>query len=769
MFIESVRQKLIAMTLIVMLLVAVTTSCGSAATDSSETSTASTISVKFNSNDLDSSWDLTDAAQIILKDDNISVQGSGASVDGNTLTITSGGIYILSGTLNDGQIVVDSSDENVVKLVLNGVSISDLDSAPIYVKSAKKAVITLADGSHNTLTDAETYVYADAATDEPDAALYSKDDLTINGSGSLTVNGNYKGGIVGKDKLKIVSGTITVKAVSDGIKGKDCVAVKDGVIVVEAGKDGVQASNDEDTSKGFVYIEAGRLEVKAGYDGIQAETSVLVKDGEINLSTGGGSTSSNSQGQIPQPGMMGDSAISSDSESMKGIKAGVNITIDGGNMLLDTADDAIHADDSIVINDGTLAINAGDDGIHAESTLALNGGDVTISKSYEGLEAASIIVNDGSYHVVASDDGINTVSADDETTSSISTTANTTISKNKSTMRVPEFPANATRASGAPGNGTGFPSNPSNPGTSPVNGPGNGNDMNANDGSKLNINGGYVYIDAGGDGIDVNGDFVMSNGTVIVNGPTNDGNGALDYNGSFTMDGGFLVAAGSSGMVQAPGQNSSQSSLNVKFTAQQAGTMVAIQNAAGENVLTFVPSKQYASVVFSSPELKTGSYTVYSGGTSTGTVKDGLYSNGVYTPGTKLTMVSLTPSGSSSGSGTNPGIIPGSNSGDTGPGSGWGNRTNIDRFKSWTILFNKMVDSATINNQNITVTDADNEQVDVEVTTGDDGQSAIVSAPEGGYSPGQTYTLNISDQIKSSSGIVINHANQMQFTIAALA
>ena len=112
----------------------------------------------------------------------------------------------------------------------------------------------------------------------------------------------------------------------------------------------------------------------------------------------------------------------------------------------------------------------------------------------------------------------------------------------------------------------------------------------------LYLNGGYIVVDAAGDGIDVNGSIEMTDGVVIVNGPTSSMNGALDYDGSFKITGGFLVAAGSSGMAQAPGNASTQNSLLLNFnSSRQAGSLVHIQSSAGKGILTFAPTKTYQS------------------------------------------------------------------------------------------------------------------------------------------------------------------------------
>jgi hypothetical protein len=397
--------------------------------------------------------------------------------------------------------------------------------------------------------------------------------------------------------------------VNDGIKGRDSIAVKDGMITVNAGGDGMQSNNDEDVEKGYVAIEGGTLDITASLDGIQAETSLLVSGGDIAITSGGGSvnTSTSGGGGWGSRGMGGNP--NKPTESAKGLKAGVDVTIMGGTINIDSLDDAIHSNDSLTINGGDMLLASGDDGIHSDSTLTINGGDLNITKSYEGIESAVITINDGTIRIVASDDGINAVSG-----------------------------TGGVAAGGMPGRGRG---------------------MFESGDNYLYVNGGYIAMDTMGDGMDINGPIDMTGGVVIVNGPTSNNNGALDYAGAFNLTGGFIVAVGSSGMAQAPSTSSTQYSVMHTFPSPQAaGTMIHIETEDGEEILTFVPTKAYQSVVLSSPKLKTGStYIVYSGGSSTGTVTDGLYSGGTYTAGTEV--ASFTISSMVTGAGSLRGGFPG--------------------------------------------------------------------------------------------------------------
>jgi hypothetical protein len=640
--------------------------------------TSSTISVAYDSYDDDSSWKNSEMSYITLKGNSITIDGGGGVVDGSKIAITSAGTYGISGVLDDGQIIVKTEDKQIVKLILFGVDITCSTSAPIYVYKAKKTVITLADGTKNYVTDGASYVFADSTSDEPNAAVFSKDDLTINGNGSLTVNANYNNGITSKDELKITGGNIVVNAVNDGIRGRDFIAVKDGAITVNAASDGMQSNNDEDSEKGFVYIEDGTLNITAGEDGIQAETRVVINGGNIAISSGGGSVNSSikigDRGNPWDNQSVGNTPDSnSSSGSAKGLKAGVDITIEGGNINIDSSDDSIHSNDSLTISGGNIILASGDDGMHSDVSLEISGGDISIMECYEGIDSAAITINDGNIHLVASDDGINAVSGNDgfpmmgqpgQNNFNFAGDNGTNVVGGNDGFPMMRQPGrnkfnfasdNGTNAVG----GNGAPPMMGQPGQEGFNLYGN---------SHLDINGGYIVVDAKGDGLDINGAINMTAGVVIVNGPTANDNGALDYLGDFKITGGFLVAVGSSGMAQAPSTSSTQYSVMLNLSSSQsANTMIHIETNDGEGVLTFVPTKAYQSLVLCSPELKNGStYIVYSGGSSTGTVTDGLYSGGIYAPGTQIT--SFTISSIVTTIGSSMGGFPGGGGGNMVPG-----------------------------------------------------------------------------------------------------
>lgn len=569
-------KKIIAI-LSIMAILTTVTGCTSKNSTSNDNSTISSENVeKVDTN--------------IVLGDTISVEGNGVVVENNKITISSAGTYGISGTLKDGQIIVDAGDEDNVKLVLNGANISCSNSSPIYIKNVKNAYLILADGSENVVTDGENYVFEDETTDEPNATIFSKDDLFISGTGKLTVNSNYNNAITSKDDLEIGEATIDITSVADGLRGKDSITISSGNININATGDGMKSNNSEDAEKGYVLIKDGTINITSGEDGIQAETSATIIGGDLTINSGGGSEnsskSSSTWGSWGKPMDFGSNttATADDTTSAKAIKGSVLVKIDGGNINIDSSDDSIHSNGNVEINGGNINISSGDDGIHGDSTIDINSGEINITKSYEGIEAEIININDGNIKVVASDDGINAAGGND-----------------------------GSAVNGRPGQ----------------------NNFSSSSNASINFNGGRVVVDASGDGLDANGSIYMNGGTVIVNGPEDNGNGALDYDGKFEIAGGLLIAAGSSGMTQSPSDTSKQNSINV-FTSVSANTLLHIEDESGNELITFSPSKSVTSIIVSSPNIKTGTnYKIYTGGESTGTATDGLYSEGSYSGGTE--------------------------------------------------------------------------------------------------------------------------------------
>lgn len=467
----------------------------------------------------------------------------------DSITITESGVYNLSGEITNGLITINT-DGNV-KLNLNGVTITNSSGPAIYVESSNTVVINTIEGTTNTLSDGSTYTSYD---EDVEGAIYSKDDLVLEGNGTLVVTGNKGDAIVCKDDLKINSGTYNITAKDDAIRGTDSVYILDGTFEINADGDGIKSTKEQDETKGYVKIVNGTFNITAKFDGIQVETKLLIDNGEFNITTGGGSSNSS---QKSGWGNWQNSNISSD--SAKGLKAGDNIVITGGTFNLNTSDDAIHSNNYVGISGGEFKIASGDDGIHADTELVIDNGDIDITNSYEGLEAKTITINNGNINIVSSDDGINAAGGND---------------------------------------GSGF----NRPGAN----------INSSDQSTFTINGGTIYVNASGDGLDSNGNIYINGGNIIVDGPTDNGNGALDYDSELKITDGTLIAIGSSGMAQGISTSSTQYGVLINFTSNyNSGSVISIVDSNNNEILSYTANKSFSSIAFSSSKLEKGAtYTV---------------------------------------------------------------------------------------------------------------------------------------------------------------
>lgn len=411
-----------------------------------------------------------------------------------THNITEGGVYNLTGTISNGLITIETSEN--VKLVLNNVSITNTNGPCIYVKEADNVVIYLAEGSTNKLEDSASYADEYTATDvDVDGAIYSKADLIFDGTGTLNVTSNYKDAIVGKDDLVISNGNYVISSKDDAIRGKDSVYIIDGKFEISAKGDGIKSTNDTDENKGFVCIEGGKFSITSENDAIQATKDILISNGDFTISA---------------------------------------------------VDDAIHSDAKLVINNGTI----------------------NITKSKEGLEGSNVTINGGDIKVVSTDDGINASDGSGSTE-----------------MQGPGGRQMAGNASQSSNN------------TASTN--------DSTDELSIVINGGNIYVNAAGDGIDSNGSVYVTGGNVLVDGPTNNGNGALDYNNEFKITGGTVIAGGSSGMAQGASNSSTIYSVLINFeSSNAAGTVVSITDESGNQVASYTGTKAFTSLVVATDKLK---------------------------------------------------------------------------------------------------------------------------------------------------------------------
>lgn len=526
--------------------------------------TESTIDTEFTDREKSGSYKASEAVKITLNKTTATVSGSGAKADGSTITITEEGVYVVSGTLEDGQIIVDASDSDKVQIVLDGVHINCETNAAIYVREADKVFITLAENSSNTLGGGNEYTQIDDNT--VDGVIFSKSDLVCNGTGSLTIEADYKHGIVSKDDLVITGGTYKIAAADNGITAKDQIKILDGSFDIDAANSAVKAKNTDDTELGNIYIAGGIFTIEAEQDGFHATGSMVVDDGTITVNSG---------------------------------------------------DDGFHAELDTVIHGGTILVEESYEGLEGKRVV-VNGGDITVNASNDGVNAvgsgdddsnAASSNNDSSAAVNSGDDSSISGAADGKEPSQMPPDT-----ENGSDMQPSQDfdPENAPSGGNAPQSFD--PGNAPSDGNAPQKmqgGPGGG----GNSELYIKITGGTLTVSADGDGLDSNGGLLVTGGTTIVYGPTSDGDSALDYDGSAIATGGTLAAIGSAGMTESFDEAFTQPVITYYGTeTQSADTTITLTDSDGSALFTVTPEKAYASIVLTCPEMKLdATYTLAAG------------------------------------------------------------------------------------------------------------------------------------------------------------
>ena len=549
-----------------------------------------------------SAYTSSNATLISFTDSAVTADGaySGYEIEGTDVSITAAGTYVFSGDCDDGSITVKKGVTGVT-LVLNGLTLTNADSAAITLNKTAEAALIAAAGSENTVADTA------GANDESGASLL------LSGTGTLTACGNTKNGIKGASDAVITVDelTLNIEAADDGLSCDDELTIKGGRVNITAGGDAVKASPDTDdaenpdtTSLGNVTVSGGTMTLTAANDGVQADGDLTISGGTFAVTANGGHTT----------------ALIDDSASCKGLKAGKTLTVSGGTVNVDSADDALHAND-VTVSGGTLTLASGDDAVHADNDLVVgvqgssstSNPKIDITASYEGLEGTTVSVYSGDIDVAASDDGVNAANSD----------------------------------------------------------LGERSDKYA-----LNIAGGDLYIDAGSDGLDSNNDITMTGGKVEVYGADAMMDAAIDYDGTFTLSGGTLFGAGmepgagtqayvavgetspsgghggmgggqgmtrpdktdGSTMTPPDGQQSGtrpekpsgdkngwtggkgQSANRESALGIKEGSVITVQDASGKTLYTATALGSMSSVIFSSADIKEGeTYTVLVDGASVGT------------------------------------------------------------------------------------------------------------------------------------------------------
>lgn len=588
-----------------------------------------------------SDYTTANATLVTLTDSSATAKGkyTGYEIDGTDVSITAAGTYVFSGDCDNGSITVKKGVTGVT-IVLNGLTLTNDDSAAITLNKTAEASLIAAAGTTNTVADTE-------GSNDENAAVKVKSgaSLSISGTGTLTVDGNAKNGIKGAADavISVDEVKLTIEAENDGLSCDDELTIAGGTLHITAGGDAVKASpdtgeNPDTTSLGNVTISGGTLTLNATEDGIQADGDLTISGGTFHVKTNGGHTTT----------------LTDDSASCKGFKAGGALTVTGGTLTVDSADDALHASTDVTISGGTLTLATGDDGVHADNDLVIGTKGVSststprinITASYEGLEGTTVTVYSGDIDVAASDDGVNA--------------ANSTLGEHSDKYAISIAGGDLYIDAGSDG----LDSN---------------NDITIT-GGKVEVYGADAMMDAA---IDYDGTFTLSDGTLFGAGmepsagtqayiavgetspsgggmgggpngqgggqgmtPPGDANGSADgtngnrptppnFSGNTSTDGTFTPPTKPSGGKPGGAPANRESALGIK-----EGSVITVQDSSGKTLCTATALGSMSSVIFSSAEIKEGeTYTVLVDGTSVGTAEaklgatDSSSSIGTFKPG----------------------------------------------------------------------------------------------------------------------------------------
>lgn len=574
-----------------------------------------------------SDYTTANATLVTLTDSSATAKGkyTGCEIDGTDVSITAAGTYVFSGDCDNGSITVKKGVTGVT-IVLNGLTLTNDDSAAITLNKTAEASLIAAAGTTNTVADTEGSSDENAAVKVKSGAA-----LAIGGTGTLTVDGNAKNGIKGAADavITVAEVKLNINAVNDGLSCDDELNITGGTLSITAGGDAVKASpdtgeNPDTTSLGNVTISGGTLTLNATEDGIQADGDLTISGGTFHVKTNGGHTTT----------------LTDDSASCKGFKAGGALTVTGGTLTVDSADDALHASTDVTISGGTLTLATGDDGVHADNNLVIGtkGASSTstprinITASYEGLEGTTVTVYSGDIDVAASDDGVNAASSQ--------------LGEHSDKYAINIAGGDLYIDAGSDG----LDSN---------------NDISMT-GGKVEVYGADAMMDAA---IDYDGTFTLSGGTLFGAGmepsagtqayiavgetspsgggmgggpngqgggqgmtPPGDANGTTDgtngnrptppsFSGNTSTDGTFTPPTKPSGG-KADGKPSGNLPNRESALGIKEGSVITVQDSSGKTLYTATALGSMSNVIFSSADIKEGeTYTVLVDGTSVGTAE----------------------------------------------------------------------------------------------------------------------------------------------------
>lgn len=506
----------------------------------------------FDAADLNNDYDKPNSILVTLDEGKITTDGTkkdGVKIDGTKVTLTKAGEYFISGYCSDGQIVVDTKDAGIVKLVLNNATLNNTKGCPVYIKQATKTILTVAGGTSNSLSDSGDYKNEE---DGVTAAVFAQGDLTFNGNGQLSVVGNYQDAVSCNGDFKITAGTEILQAKEDAIVAAKGVSIKNGSFNLQCGGNGIKTTSVND-NEGFIGIESGNYTVMSGLDVLNATGNVYVLNGSFNGTSGGGSQISSTDESWGRFGGKGKTA--------KGIKAGGDVQIHGGSIYIDSADDSVYAGNEVMINTGCMNLTSGDDGIVANNNIEVNGGSVTLSKCFEGFECNNLTMNGGYVDVTSKDDGIVVAGGNDGSASA----------KRNGMNQIERT-----------GNGT------------------------------VTLKNTCINIKSQADAIDVVGDLTIAGGAVRMCGGNKEPDQSIDCSGNYSIQGGAVVVAGKEQQMAQPKEPGTPVVMITYKEVQPKDSVVCVKDSDGKVVFAFCMGTEYDKVLLSQSVLEKGKiYKLY--------------------------------------------------------------------------------------------------------------------------------------------------------------
>ena len=318
---------------------------------------------------------------LAFSDSGISVtsgSSNGFECEGTALTIDAAGTYVLSGSCADGSVKVKKGTTGVT-LVLNGLTLTSSNTAPIACNKSTEVTVVAAAGTENTLTDAAENNNDDYPDNEnaENAVIKCKDGSTVTlcGTGTLTLNANGKNGIKsgattdaeGEASLTIRELTLNINAAANGaVNAEQYLAVESGALNLAAAGDALHCDLTMDV--GAEGTDGPTIKITEAYEGIEAATlniqsgdiSILCTDDCMNVAN------SDLDSYDFSMNISGGTIVAYTTEG-DGFDSNGSLTISGGNVTVWTASSAdnqpLDADGTFSITGGTVLAGGGSAGM----------------------------------------------------------------------------------------------------------------------------------------------------------------------------------------------------------------------------------------------------------------------------------------------------------------------------------------------------------------------------------------------------------------------